>query len=209
MENKMVMGKKIGIMGGTFNPIHLGHLVMAEQAYEQFSLDNVMFLPSKKPPHKKYSEIVSENHRTNMILKAIDGNAHFFLSTMELDREGVTYTIDTMKQLKKENPQNQYSFIIGADSLFQLQEWNRAEELMGMTEFLVATRDHHTYEEMGSYVRKLEEKYKARVQFIKIPTIEISSSDIRERIKQGKSIKYLVSEQVEEYIKEHNIYEPV
>lgn len=200
------MGKKIGIMGGTFNPIHVGHLFLAEQAYEQFLLDSVMFLPSKIPPHKKNSEIASEYHRTNMILAAIDGNSHFSLSTLELDRPGVTYTIDTMRQLQKQEPENEYKFIIGADSLFHLHEWNQANDLMNMTEFLVATRNHHTYEEMYRYAETLKEIYHASVQFIKIPAMEISSSDIRKRIADGKTIRYLVPEQVEAYIRKTELY---
>ena len=104
------MGKRIGIMGGTFNPVHIGHLIIAENAYDEYQLDEVMFLPSKNPPHKKSSDIVREEERKKMLSLAIEGNSHFSLSMLEFEREGKTYSVDTMEILKKQYPENEYFF---------------------------------------------------------------------------------------------------
>ena len=184
------MGKRIGIMGGTFNPIHIGHLIMAETAYEEYRLDEVMFLPSKNPPHKKSSAIVKEADRKKMISLAIEGNSHFSISTMEFEREGKTYSVDTMDILKCLYPENEYFYLIGADSLYNLESWHRAEDLMRMTRFLVATRDHHSYNEMNVFAECLRGAYGADIAFLNTPTIEISSSELREKVRLNKSIMY-------------------
>lgn len=200
------MGKRIGIMGGTFNPIHMGHLIMAENAYEQYRLDEVIFLPSKNPPHKRSADLVKEEDRKKMISLAIDGNSHFSMSTLEFEREGKTYTIDTMEILRKENPSNEYFFLIGADSLYNLESWHRSEDLMGMTSFLVATRDQYSYKEMNVFAESLKEKYGADIAFLNTPTIEIASRELREKVRLKKSITYYVPERVREYIRTHKLY---
>lgn len=200
------MGKRIGIMGGTFNPIHMGHLIMAENAYEQYQLDEVIFLPSKNPPHKRSADLVKEEDRKKMISLAIDGNSHFSMSTLEFEREGKTYTIDTMEILRKENPSNEYFFLIGADSLYNLESWHRSEDLMGMTSFLVATRDQYSYKEMNVFAESLKEKYGADIAFLNTPTIEIASRELREKVRLKKSITYYVPERVREYIRTHKLY---
>ena len=119
--------KRIGIMGGTFNPIHSVHLIMAQVAYHQFHLDKVLFMPSKHPPHKDNSVIISDEHRTRMIQLAIDGNSNFEFSDLELKREVTTYTSDTLTYLTEKNPDTEYYFIIGGDSLEQLENWHKPE----------------------------------------------------------------------------------
>lgn len=200
------MGKRIGIMGGTFNPVHIGHLIIAENAYDEYQLDEVMFLPSKNPPHKKSSDIVREEERKKMLSLAIEGNSHFSLSMLEFEREGKTYSVDTMEILKKQYPENEYFFIIGADSLYNLEKWHRAEALMKMTCFLVASRDQHSYDEMNMFAEQLREKYGANIAFLNTPTIEISSSKLREKARLKKSISYFVPDKVREYIKVHRLY---
>ncbi|MCI8408357.1 MAG: nicotinate-nucleotide adenylyltransferase [Lachnospiraceae bacterium] len=199
------MGRKIGIMGGTFNPIHIGHLMLAEHAYEEFSLDEVIFLPSARPPHKS-QHILSNIDRREMILLAIEDNPHFSFSSLEFERKGTTYTIDTMSELNKRYPMDTFYFIIGADSFFALESWHNPKILFGQTSFLVATRDGHQEEELKKHKDKLEKQYQAKIEFLNFPNIEISSSNIRKRVMEGKFINYYVPKMVEEYIYSHNLY---
>lgn len=199
------MGRKIGIMGGTFNPIHIGHLMLAEHAYEEFSLDEVIFLPSARPPHKS-QHILSNIDRKEMILLAIQNNSHFSFSSLEYERKGITYTIDTMSELNKRYPMDTFYFIIGADSFFALESWHNPKCLFGQTSFLVATRDGHQEEELKKHKDKLEKQYQAKIEFLNFPNIEISSSNIRKRVMEGKFITYYVPKMVEEYIYSHNLY---
>lgn len=199
------MGRKVGIMGGTFNPIHIGHLMLAEQAYEEFSLDEVVFLPSARPPHKK-GQTLSDNHRKEMILLAIKDNPHFSFSSLEFERTGTTYTVDTMAELHKRYPLDTFYFIIGADSFLALESWYKPELLFQQTSFLVATRDGHKREELEQHKNELVQKYQARIQFLDFPNIEISSSRIRNRVSKKASITYYVPETVKEYIYCHQLY---
>ncbi|MBQ9563768.1 MAG: nicotinate (nicotinamide) nucleotide adenylyltransferase [Lachnospiraceae bacterium] len=114
---------RIGIMGGTFNPIHLGHLILAENAYRQLDLDVVWFMPSGKPPHKPNTEILPNEDRVHMVELAIEGTPYFELSLLEIDRQGITYTVDTLEYLTKTRPEDQFFFLAGADSLYQFETW--------------------------------------------------------------------------------------
>lgn len=200
------MGKRVGIMGGTFNPIHIGHLLIAENAYEEYQLDEVLFLPSKNPPHKEGYDVAKEEERKKMISLAVEGNGHFSFSELEFERDGKTYSVDTMEILKKRYPENEYFFIIGADSLYNLESWHRSEDLIGMTCFLVATRNHHSYSEMNSFAERLRKKYGANIAFLNTPTIDISSSEIRKKVRLKKSITYFVPDKVKEYIITSGLY---
>ena len=200
------MGKRVGIMGGTFNPIHIGHLLIAENAYEEYQLDEVLFLPSKNPPHKEGYDVAKEEERKKMISLAVEGNGHFSFSELEFERDGKTYSVDTMEILKKRYPENEYFYLIGADSLYNLESWHRAEDLMRMTRFLVATRDHHSYNEMNVFAECLRGAYGADIAFLNTPTIEISSSELREKVRLNKSIMYFVPDKVREYIIAHRLY---
>lgn len=199
------MGRKIGIMGGTFNPIHIGHLLLAEHAYEEFSLDEVIFLPSARPPHKD-QPILSDVDRKEMILLAIQNNSHFSFSPLEFERKGTTYTVDTMRELNKRYPMDTFYFIIGADSFFALESWHNPKCLFGQTSFLVATRDGHQVEELKAHKDRLERQYQAKIEFLNFPDIAISSSNIRKRVMEGKFITYYVPKTVEEYIYSHKLY---
>ena len=136
------MGKKrkVGIMGGTFNPIHFGHLLLGETAYEQFDLDEVLFMPTKNPYYKKLTNSVTEEDRVAMVRLAIEDNAHFTFSGEELDREGTTYTVETLSNLTKKNPDCEYYFIMGADSLYHIESWKDTEKILRLAVILVAGR---------------------------------------------------------------------
>ena len=198
---------KIGIMGGTFNPIHYGHLFMAEHAYEQMGLDKVLFMPSNNPPHKNNSLIISNEHRSHMVELAIEGNSHFELSTMELDRKGTTYTADTLRILKDEHPNTEYYFIIGADSFFDIHKWREPENIFKLCTLLVFERNLVDKNKMEKQYRYLSSLYPhIKLEFLSMPAILISSENIRQRIKDNLTIKYYVPDKVLAYVGEHKLY---
>jgi nicotinate-nucleotide adenylyltransferase len=198
--------KKVGIMGGTFNPIHNGHLFLAEYAYEEIGLDTILFMPSRKPPHKASLEVASSEDRRRMTELAIRDNPHFELSALELDREGLSYTADTLTELTAMNPDTEYYFIIGADSLLQLLEWKTPQVIFNLCTIVAAGRNHLPKNLMEQQVKRLHETYGASIILLDMPTIEISSAEIRERIVAGKSIRYYVPASVRSYIEEHGLY---
>lgn len=193
-------------MGGTFNPIHFGHLMTGECAYEQFGLDKVLFMPSKTPPHKTIQEHISADDRASMVKLAIEGNPHFAFSGMELERSGVTYTVDTLRELHQMHPDCQYYFIIGADSLFDFAKWREPKEILKLATVLVASRYGIAKEKLKEQADKLERMYGGNIQIVDMPTIDFSSSEIRTRRKEGKDVRYYVDEKVRIYIEEHELY---
>lgn len=200
------MKKRIGIMGGTFNPIHMGHLILAEEAYQQMKLEKVFFMPSKQPPHKPNMIIAPQLHRKNMVSLAIKGNPHFELSTIELEREGVTYTADTLEILTSQNPEIQYYFIIGADSLFQLESWREPEKIMKLASLLAASRYHLPEEELMAQIRYLTKEYSAQISLLYMPCIELSSEFLRNQLKEKREVRYYIPEAVSDYIKKNQLY---
>jgi nicotinate-nucleotide adenylyltransferase len=198
--------KKIGIMGGTFNPIHYGHLFLAENAYEQIGLDQVLFMPSKNPPHKAKPVAVSDQQRTDMIRLAIRDNPHFILSTMELHRDGITYTADTLTLLKKEKPDNHYYFIVGADSLFMMQDWYQPQTIFQLCTVVAASRDKIEKEQLEKQALYLKKQFQADILLLDMPTIQISSANIREKTAMGKSVRYYLPEKVVNYITDNRLY---
>lgn len=200
------MAKKIGIMGGTFNPIHNGHLTLAEHAYREYHLDEVMFIPSGKPSYKSGIWIASDKDRLEMVRLAIEDKPYFSLCTMEIERTGNTYTIDTMEQLQREHREDMYYFLIGADSLFDLKKWHRAEELLRVTRFIVATRNHANMQDLHNVAEQLTEQYGTEISFLNMPNIEISSTDIRAKLREGKSVSTIIPKSVEEYIRTYELY---
>ena len=190
---------RIGIMGGTFDPIHLGHLAMAESVREIFSLDEVLFIPSARPPHKVEQLVTPEVHRLMMTFLATKSNEKFQVSPMEILRDGLSYTLDTMNQLEKKfGADTELFFIIGADSMVDLPKWHRAKELVAKVHFIATTRPG--VEVDLQEVKKFFGDDSKNIFQVAVPGLEISSTDIRERVKVGKSIKYLVPEVVEEYL---------
>lgn len=197
---------KIGLMGGTFNPIHLGHLIISEFVRLSLPLDKIIFIPSGNPPHKDFDEIISVDHRYKMALLATNSNPHFQISLSEINRKGYSYTIDTIRELKEKLPNDELYFIIGADSLNELTSWKDYNLLFKITNFIAIGRPGLTEEYNLGKIKELNEKYDANIQYINGPLIEISSTDIREKISKNISIKYLVQETVEEYIKLNRLY---
>lgn len=198
--------KKIGIMGGTFNPIHYGHLFLAENAFDQIGLERILFMPSKNPPHKTKPDMVTDEQRVDMIELAIGDNSHFELSTLELEREGLTYTADTLTILIAENPDTHYYFIVGADSLFMMHQWKKPQIIFDQCTVIAAGRDHVVQERLQKQAEFLTEQYHADIRLIQMPTIQISSADIRERLAEGKTLRYYLPDQVIAYMKEKQLY---
>lgn len=184
----------IGILGGTFDPPHLGHLLIAEEVRIALKLDEVWFIPTYTPPHKA-DAVSNSKDRLNMLELAIETNPYFRVNTLELERSGKSYTFDTMKILKNAYPLHSFYFIIGADMVEYLPNWYRIDELVELVQFVGVTRAGY----------QLETDYP--VLTLNIPMIDVSSSMLRERLKNNQPIRYFVPEQVYNYIKENQLYE--
>ena len=204
MENRR---KKIGIMGGTFDPIHVGHLILGEKAYEQLGLDKILFMPAGNPPHKRNRNgRATDEQRTEMVRLAIEGNPHFELSLIEMNAEGFTYTYRTLERLKEQNPDTDYYFIIGAESLYNFTTWMEPSRICRACTIVVATRDHVPVKNLDQEMTYLSRQYGGC--FIRLNTlnIDISSQLLRQWHQEGKSIHYYVPEAVVDYIEKHQIY---
>lgn len=205
MDN--IIKKKIGIMGGTFDPIHVGHLILGEKAYEQLGLDKVWFMPSGNPPHKRNREgRATDEQRIAMVKKAIAGNEHFELSLIEMHEEGYSYTYRTLEMLKKENPDTEYYFIIGADSLYNLDTWMEPSRICQACTMVVATRNHTPMTELNCEMEKMSTKFGGRFLRLDTLNIDISSELLRKWIKERKSIRYYVPDDVIQYIYDNHMY---
>ena len=198
-------GKSLGILGGTFDPIHMGHLRMAEHVFQRMELESIVFIPAYVPPHKLGQDFAPAQDRYAMTELAVADNPHFTVSDMELKRTGVSYTIDTIRQLHAQYEDRELNFIIGADSVAQLHTWHNIEEMLELTRFVAVWRPGYegAMEEM---VRHLGEQAKERVLLLDTPVYDISSTEIRTRIRQGLGLAGLVPPAVEIYIYEHGLY---
>lgn len=200
--------KRIGIIGGTFDPIHYGHLILAEQARVEASLDQVIFIPAMVQPFKLNTKISEGDDRYEMVRKAITGNPFFSVSRMELDREGISYTIRTLNECKsKFGDDTELYFIMGTDAFLNLEKWYAAEDLLNEFAFIIGTRPGYKERELKMMIGNLSAQYDTNIIEINNSEVEISSTDIKNRIRAGKSIKYLVPEQVEEYIYRNELYQ--
>lgn len=187
---------RIGILGGTFNPVHIGHLILAEEALWKLKLDKIIFVPSYLPPHKEEEFLVDAEHRFKMVSLAIEGNNRFEVSRIEIDSKQMSYSIDTLKRLKeKAAPGTEFFFITGSDSLKELVSWKDIDEIFRLSKFIVAKRPGFPIGEVPK-----------GVQMVIISEIEVSSSEIRKRLKERRSIRYLVPEGVREYIENNKLY---
>ena len=195
---------KIGIMGGTFNPIHNGHIALAQKAYEDLSLDKVLFMPSGTSYLKQ--NVLPAKHRVEMVQRAIADYPQFELSLIEVNRAGNTYTYETLQQLKKENSQTTYYFIIGADSLLSMEHWKEPEIIFSLAKIACAVRDDADMSVIKKKGKELEEKG-ADIVYLDMPAIPISSTQIREFAKAHESITDLVSTEVAAYMQEEHLYE--
>jgi nicotinate-nucleotide adenylyltransferase len=199
----------IGLMGGTFDPIHLAHLVMAEAAHEQFGLWKVIFVPAGLPPHKQGKNITSAEHRYNMVALATAANPRFEVSRIELEREGPSYTVDTVEEMRRRlSPETEIHFITGADAILEVETWREPERLFGACRFVAAPRSSYPRQAAGVGLRRLEQRYGQAILEVESPVLDISSSNLRRRVAAGRSIKYLVPEAVEAYIQKHGLYRP-
>ncbi len=196
--------KHIGIMGGTFDPIHLGHLLAAETAKEAIMLDAVWFLPAHRPPHKYHEMGASSAARRRMVELAIADVDYFHLEPLELDRGGISYTIDTAMQLSQLHPDDRFTWIIGGDMVQYLPQWVRIQELVQYVSFLGLTRPGYTVESTS-----LPEFIRHHIHFQQMPALDISSTMIRERIQAGQSIRYLTPDAVRIYIEQEGLYREV
>lgn len=192
---------KVGLYGGTFDPIHMGHLLLAEWARDKFNLTKVIFVPTLIPPHKQHHNITSAHQRFEMVRLAIQGNPHFEVSNIEIKRKDVSYSIETIVKFRRryQLSKKQLYFLIGADSLIEFSSWRTPRQILKNCQVAVYRRSNFD-------VSKAEAEYLNNVIIIDNPLIDISSSDIRERILKGKSIKYMVSPSVEEFISKSAIY---
>lgn len=199
----------IGIMGGTFDPIHIGHLVIAETVRESLGLGGILFIPSNNPPHKDNSKITDAAHRFEMVKLAIGDNPYFHASDVEVSREGITYSIDTLALLAKEyRNDRKYVYIIGADTVWDLVNWYKFEEVFNICSFAAVQRPGYDLNKLKKRINILERKYAADIKYVEAPAIDISSTEIRERIESRKSVKYMVPEKVIQYIYENKLYLP-
>jgi nicotinate-nucleotide adenylyltransferase len=198
---------KYGIMGGTFDPIHIGHLVIAEEVRSRFKLDKVIFVPAGNPPHKDLGAVTDANHRYIMTLLATMTNPNFEVSSIEIDREGITYTIDTIIAFKEKFTDNvSLYFITGADAIMELDTWKDTEKLLSLCEFIAVSRPGFKSSKMEKVIRELEKKYSSVIHMLEVPALKVSSTDIRNRIREGRPVKYLLPESVEYYIQKNRLY---
>lgn len=211
--------KKVGLFGGTFNPIHLGHLRGAEEIRESFRLDEVFFIPSAIPPHKPPEEIIGAKHRLEMARLAISSNPHFFLSDIELSRPGKSYSIETLRHFHEANPDHLF-FILGGDAFVEIETWKDFQNLFTLCHFIVMARPGFQETPIASQLpgvltpffrydpeRKIwVHKSGHQLHFKEISFLDISSTKIRELVERGKSVRYLIPPETEAYLRNHGLY---
>ena len=191
---------RLGLYGGSFNPIHIGHLLIAEFVKEEFFLDEIRFIPTDTPPHKRYDSILSADKRFHMIKLAVRGNPSFRVSDIEIKRGGISYTLDTLRQITGQlNKGDALFWFIGMDNLIDFPNWHQPEEILKLCKLIVFARKGFEVEDVEPHLRE-------QVLFSEAPLIEISSSTIRERVKKGLSICYFVPEPVRKYIQKYRLY---
>jgi nicotinate-nucleotide adenylyltransferase len=218
------VAQKLGILGGTFNPIHLGHLAAAEEVGDRLELDQVIFIPAFLPPHKNEGDAPTARERQEMVRLAIEGNPRFSLSSMEVERGGRSYTIDTIMELRRIHRDAALFFITGLDSFLDIRTWKEWQRLLTLCSFVVLSREGYGFRDLASrnLVQASDQDLAAldagtrhrlevrtgdfRIFLERVPLYEISSTDVRARIKQGRSVKYRLPVPVERYIIEHNLY---
>jgi nicotinate-nucleotide adenylyltransferase len=190
---------RIGIYGGTFNPIHVGHLIVIESVREQLQFDRLLFVPSANPPNKSDPALAPAADRLHMARLAVEGNREFEISDIEICRGGISYTVDTLKALSDLYPRASLSLIIGADNLIEFQSWRAPDEILDRAELVVMNRPGYAVHGVKSELSRL-------AKHVNVPQIGVSGTDIRRRVKLGRSIRYLVPPGVEEYIRVKGLY---
>lgn len=196
---------KIGICGGTFDPIHTGHLLIAEAAREQLGLSRVLFIPNGNPPHKRDAVIAPAVHRMEMVRLAVADNPYFEPDEREIKGD-VAYAVDTLTQLKHENPGDVFVYIIGGDTLSELTTWRRFSELFAMCRFAAYPREGFAREDTEAQAERLHDQYGLEYDLLAGPRFDLSSTDLRERIGRDASLRYLLPDRVARYIEKHGLY---
>ena len=200
--------QRVGLLGGTFDPIHFGHLIMAEQAREQAGLDLIAFVPAGDPPHKLGQSITPSHHRIEMIRLAIASNPACAICRLDVDRPGPHYSVDLVDLFHDQLPCHvELFFIIGGDSLRDLSTWKHPHELLRLCPVLALSRPGH--EPDMDYLRSVLPEMDSRIQILEMPLIEISGRDLRQRVRMGRSIRYMVPETVRAYVAQHGLYPPL
>jgi nicotinate-nucleotide adenylyltransferase len=208
-ELRSTMSKRIGLYGGSFNPIHIGHLIIARSVGEALDLDRVIFLPSGQPPHKRASDLIDPVHRGEMVRLAVEADSLFEVSDYDLTRDGPCYTFDAVTHFSAEMPDDaKLCWIIGADSLVELATWHRVAELVELCDVVTAARCGWEQPDLSCLRSALSEDQIHRLEqgVLETPRIEISASGIRQRIRDGLSIRHMVPDAVADYIAERGLY---
>lgn len=197
---------RLGIMGGTFDPIHIGHLACAEQVRESFALDAVIFIPAGTPVYKKHQQVTSAEQRLAMCRLAVESNPAFDVSALEVERVGDTYTVDTLRILREHYPENvELYFITGADAVFNIIQWKESSAIANLAKLIAVTRPGYSVsDEQKAY---LAENSNFDISYTEVTALAISSSDLRKKMKEGRSIRYLTRARVYAYIQEQRLYE--
>jgi nicotinate-nucleotide adenylyltransferase len=196
------MGRRVGVMGGTFDPIHYGHLETAEEALVQFVLDEVVFVPTGRPWMKTDRVVSASEDRYLMTVVATASNPRFTVSRVEIDRDGPTYTVDTLRLLADRLPDAELYFITGADAMLEILDWKDPEEALSLAHFIAATRPGYDLARFEAAAPT----HHPRVTTMDIPALAISSSDIRRRVREGRAIRYLLPEGVKSYVEKQGLY---
>ena len=194
----MISPKKIGILGGTFDPPHIAHLIIAQEVLEKLKLDQVWFIPSHIPPHKRNKLVTHARQRWQMLKLALSGNRKLAASDIELRRKGISYTVDTLRRLSLQKPKRKLYLILGSDNLKFLPGWKEPEEIFRLAQVVFVPRPGLELSRANSWVKK--------GVLIEAPLLEVSSSRIRDRVKKGESVAYWVPEKVRKYIEKYNLY---
>jgi nicotinate-nucleotide adenylyltransferase len=196
---------RLGILGGTFNPPHLGHLVCAQEAYRELELDRVMLIPARIPPHKPVEHEPGPEHRLELCRLAVADDDRFEVSDLELERDGPSYTLDTLHMLKSQAPTNELVLIVGGDIAAGLPQWHEPERVLELATLAIAERRGTPHSSVEAALSSLEGSERAR--FFEMPRIGVSSTMIRHRVRAGQPIRYLVPDAVARYIEDHRLYE--
>jgi nicotinate-nucleotide adenylyltransferase len=187
---------RIGILGGTFDPPHNGHLALASAAVSELKLSKVIFIPAGTPPHKTAEDVSSENDRLAMLKLAVDDDGRFEISEIELERDGPSFTIDTLTRLKADNPRQELFFLMGSDNVSEMKSWHKPEKILSLVRVVAAVRPGYS----------IRGKFAHMIESFHMPSMDISSTAVREKVRSGESISGLVPRPVEEYIKSKGLY---
>lgn len=199
--------KKIGIMGGTFDPIHNGHLLIAENAREQLSLDEVCFIPTGRAPHKQGKKITDGAHRLRMVELAISDNPAFIADDRELRSPELSYSCVTLQEMRERSPEDEFYFIMGGDSLRDFKTWYHPQQICSCATLVAAIRDDCDREHLNAYAEELRQLFSADIRLIRTPNLSVASSELRRHAAAGETIRYQVPESVRSYIESHHLYQ--